>query len=225
VVANASLAFQDPTGLADGTFVFPNNVANGADNATILIATSQAATFFGLTPDFLMTPVMALPGGKVEFVAKPTTAFGILDAFSWGNFSGSSTGSGTPFSVAGDCTNLAVNVVRCPTASVASADVELGDQDDRLTVTSALNTTARGGTGKDSMLGGSGSDTLEGGDSADTLFGAAGNDTMSGGLGNDTLEGGGGGDTGARGQTRSRAERAPTTSTATPTTSASRSSG
>jgi len=55
-VLNSSLAFQDPTGLADGTFTFPANLPNGADNANILIATSQAATFFGVTPDLLMTP-------------------------------------------------------------------------------------------------------------------------------------------------------------------------
>src|SRR5687768_13694748 len=48
IVSNASLAFQDPTGAADGTVVFPNNVANGADNANILIATAEAATFFGV---------------------------------------------------------------------------------------------------------------------------------------------------------------------------------
>ena len=78
---------------------------------------------------------------------------------------------------------------------MASADVDLGDQDDRLTVSSALSTTAHGGTGKDSVPTGSGNDTLNGGDSADTLFGAAGNDTMSGDAGNDTLDGGGGGDT------------------------------
>ena len=290
IVSNASLAFQDPTGTADGTVVFPNNVANGADNANILIATAEAATFFGVTPDFVMSPVMALPGGKVEFVAKPMT-FGIIDAFSWGNFSGSSTGSGTPFAVgsglplglsanrliaggtvagqldAGDdtgqseadfdpgsatprnnagattttagtlgtaagvmefdaaagvknlltisgptggfyravdtaapitasgaCTNLAVNVVQCPTGSVTSADIDLGDQDDRLTLTSVLDTIARGGTGDDRLQTGGGVDSLDGEDGLDQLYGMAGNDTVSGGAGNDTIDGGTGAD-------------------------------
>ena len=290
VVANASLAFQDPTGAADGTVVFPNNVANGADNANILIATAEAATFFGVTPDFVMSPVMALAGGKVEFVAKPMT-FGILDAFSWGSFSGSSTGSGTPFAVGtglplglaahrliaggsvpgeldpaddtaqseadfdpgaptprnnagattttagtvgvsagvmefdaaagvknvltvtgpsggfyravdtaapinatGICDNLAVNVVRCPSASVSSTDIDLGDQDDRGTQTSALNTTMLGGLGIDRLQTGAGSDSLDGGDGADMLFGLAGTDTLVGGIGNDQLDGGHGAD-------------------------------
>ena len=290
VVANASLAFQDPTGAADGTVVFPNNVANGADNANVLIATAEAATFFGVTPDFVMSPVMSLAGGKVEFVAKPMT-FGILDAFSWGSFSGSSTGSGTPFAVgtglplglsanrliaggtvagqldaaddtdqseadfdpgsatprnnagattttsgtlgtaagvmefdaaagvknlltisgptggfyravdaaapitaAGACTNVAVNVVQCPSASVSSADVDLGDLDDRLTLTSVLNTTARGGTGDDRLQTGGGADTLDGEDGADTLLGLGGIDSLVGGLGNDSLDGGPGAD-------------------------------
>jgi len=29
-----------------------------------------------------MTPVMALPGGKVEFIGKPASGFGVIDAFS-----------------------------------------------------------------------------------------------------------------------------------------------
>ena len=125
IVLNASLAFQDPTGTADGTVVFPNNVANGADNANILIATAEAATFFGVTPDFVMSPVMALPGGKVEFVAKPMT-FGIIDAFSWGNFSGSSTGSGTPFAV-GSGLPLGLSANRLIAGGTVAGQLDAGD--------------------------------------------------------------------------------------------------
>lgn len=80
---------------ADGTpageFTFPAGVANGANQATILVATQRAATFFGLTPDLVMTPVMDPAGGKACFDAIPA------DCVSWGSYSGSAGGTGTPF--------------------------------------------------------------------------------------------------------------------------------
>ena len=42
-------------GHVDGTFTFPGNLANGANQAKILIATPQAEAFFGVTADLTMS--------------------------------------------------------------------------------------------------------------------------------------------------------------------------
>jgi cysteine-rich repeat protein len=76
------------------TYTFPGNVGNGANQARILIGTQQAAAFFGVQPDLVMTPTMLAAGGKVCF------ADGI-DCVAWGNYTGSSAGVGTPFNAAG----------------------------------------------------------------------------------------------------------------------------
>lgn len=92
-VNGTGVRFLTPTGAPDGTFSFGADVVNGADNDTILAATPQAAAFFGVPADLTIDPVMDRAGGKVEFQGKTAT----VDRFSWGSFSGSSTGSGTPF--------------------------------------------------------------------------------------------------------------------------------
>src|SRR5205085_6397278 len=38
-----------------GTFTFTGNVAGGTTQSTILVATAEAATFFGLVPDLVMS--------------------------------------------------------------------------------------------------------------------------------------------------------------------------
>ena len=57
----------DAGGATVATFTFAANVANGADQATILIATTDAQTLFGITADLLMTPVLPVTGGAVCF--------------------------------------------------------------------------------------------------------------------------------------------------------------
>jgi cysteine-rich repeat protein len=74
-----------------GTFTFAGPVSNGLDQAKILIATSEAATFFGVTPNLVMMPVLPLAGGKVCFDAIP------VDCVAWGGYVGPSGGVGTPF--------------------------------------------------------------------------------------------------------------------------------
>ena len=83
-----------PTGLTIQTFTFAADVANGTNQDKILIATPQAAAFFGLSADLSMTAVIPLAGGKVCFDAIPE------DCIAWGNYSGSATGVGTPFNAA-----------------------------------------------------------------------------------------------------------------------------
>ena len=74
-----------------GTYTFGANVANGAAQDKILIATTEAQTFFGITANLIMTPTVAAAGGKVCFDSLP------MDCVAWGNYSGAPTGVGTPF--------------------------------------------------------------------------------------------------------------------------------
>src|SRR5262249_4215375 len=85
----------------------------------------------------------------------------------------------------------------------AGARVDLGDGDDRATVSlglpASLKIAISGGAGNDDLRaqdqtttldGGAGDDNLQGGDGSDTLLGGDGNDMLTGRGGADTLNGG-----------------------------------
>jgi cysteine-rich repeat protein len=76
-----------------GTFTFAGNVANGSNQSKILIATSQAQAFFGVTADLTMTAALISAGGKVCWA-------GTLDCVAWGAYTGGTAGVGTPFNAA-----------------------------------------------------------------------------------------------------------------------------
>jgi len=95
-VAGHSVQVFDAAGGLLGTFTFPGSVPNGADQASILIATAEAQTLFGVTADLVMTPLIDPSGGKVCFDGPLPP-----DCVAWGSYSGSSTGVGSPFSPAG----------------------------------------------------------------------------------------------------------------------------
>jgi hypothetical protein len=96
-VAGHPVIFYDATGAQTNMFTFTNNVAIGSDQATILIATTEAQALFGITPDLTMTAAAMIPaGGKVCFDA--------FDCVSWGNYSGSTSGVGNPFNPSGGLT-------------------------------------------------------------------------------------------------------------------------
>lgn len=82
-VSTHSLQVFDAAGTNLGSFTFASDVANGADLATILIATADAQTLFGISADLTMTPVMPLSGGAV--------CWDVVDCVAWGSFSGAST--------------------------------------------------------------------------------------------------------------------------------------
>jgi hypothetical protein len=95
LVGGHAVQVFNAAGTVIGTFTFPANVANGADQASILIATTEAQTLFGVTADLVMTPVINPAGGKVCFDISP------IDCVAWGNYTGSPTGVGSPFSPGG----------------------------------------------------------------------------------------------------------------------------
>ncbi len=90
-VGGHGITVFDAAGNVIGSEIFPGSVSNGTTQSKILIATSQAATFFNLTADLVLDVPIPLPGGKVCFDAIPE------DCVAWGNYTGSPAGVGTPF--------------------------------------------------------------------------------------------------------------------------------
>jgi RTX calcium-binding nonapeptide repeat (4 copies) len=84
----------------------------------------------------------------------------------------------------------------CKASLVAGFEVNAGDGDDSVSVSSAveLPVTMRGGPGNDKLIGGSGPDKLIGGEGNDKIAGRGGDDVLFGGPGNDELLGGSGSD-------------------------------
>ncbi|MDZ4811086.1 MAG: DUF4215 domain-containing protein [Pseudomonadota bacterium] len=92
VLNNHVATVFNAAGTSIGTLTFTGNVANGVNQDKVLIATTQAQTFFGLSADLTMTAALPRAGGKLCFES--------VDCVAWGNYSGSPTGVGTPYSVA-----------------------------------------------------------------------------------------------------------------------------
>ncbi len=89
VLANHVATVFDAGGTSIGTLTFTSNVTNGLNQDKVLIATTQAATFFNLTADLTMGAILPLAGGKI--------CFETVDCVAWGNYTGSPTGVGTPY--------------------------------------------------------------------------------------------------------------------------------
>jgi cysteine-rich repeat protein len=110
------------TEVAGSPFTFAGSVANGADQMTVLIATTEAATLFGVAADLTMTAVLPLTGGKVCYDA--------IDCVSWGSYHGSTVGVGTPFNspvglVRGHATTRRLDI--CMGATTLEACDDTGD--------------------------------------------------------------------------------------------------
>jgi Ca2+-binding RTX toxin-like protein len=97
------------------------------------------------------------------------------------------------------CEGVDSGEARCPTPRPAvthSVFVDVGDQDDRATVSTPASTFVeiRSGAGADSIGGGLGGDLLLGGGGADSISGGDSHDRLDGGAGDDSLDGGTGRD-------------------------------
>lgn len=97
-VDGTRLRFYDADGDLSGTEVLEGDLSGGDAGDTILVGTASAGLLFGVTPDFVLGTQISGSGGKICFESPPvgdiTT---VIDCASWGNFTGSSNGSGTPF--------------------------------------------------------------------------------------------------------------------------------
>ena len=98
LVGGHALTVYNAAGSAVGTFTFPGSVPNGANQAKLLIATTQAESFFGVNADLVMSASVLSAGGKVCWA-------GTIDCVAWGAYTGSSTGVGTPFNAGGGLTS------------------------------------------------------------------------------------------------------------------------
>jgi len=79
--------------------------------------------------------------------------------------------------------------VRCPSRDIAGLDADLGDREDRASMTVPLPAVLRGGPGADELRGNAAFDVLLGGNGADRIAGGGGRDRIAGDAGDDTLEG------------------------------------
>jgi hypothetical protein len=126
-VGGHKLRFFDAAGteLTLENATFSADVANGADNATILIATATAEQLFGVTADLLMRPSLRVDGGKI--------CWEIYDCFAWGNYSGSATGVGTVYQSADGLTPEQAAVRRidiCQTIGCSDSVLDSADDTD-----------------------------------------------------------------------------------------------
>lgn len=91
------VAVFDATGEEIDSFTFTGPVADGADQAHVLLATEEAEAAFDIDADLVITPVLMPAGGSVCFRSADG---GAIDCASWGNYSGDPAGTGTPFNSA-----------------------------------------------------------------------------------------------------------------------------
>jgi hypothetical protein len=106
-VSGHSVRTFGPTGVPTGTTTFTSGVANGENQATILLATAEAGAQFGIAPD-LQIPAAGLDpsGGAVCWEEG-------LDCVSWGNFTGNlPSAAGTPAPAIPDGSALRRSIAR-----------------------------------------------------------------------------------------------------------------
>ena len=91
-VGDQSLTTYGAAGAVTGTFTFPSNLPNGANQQTILVGDSGVQSAFGVTPDLTNASfALAAAGGAACWGA------GFYDCVAWGGFSGSTpSSSGSP---------------------------------------------------------------------------------------------------------------------------------
>lgn len=119
-VQGHALTVYDAKGSPTGTFTFPADVANAANQQTILIGDSGVQAAFGVVPDLVDAGLALAPGGGAACWA------GTIDCVSWGAFAGSTASpSGAPADPLGIPDGMALRrtiAPGCPTLLQASDD-------------------------------------------------------------------------------------------------------
>jgi hypothetical protein len=115
-----SIAFYEADGTPLGSETFSADVGSGANQSTILAATTAAASEFGVAADLTIAPGKLDPGGGAVCWAS-------LDCVSWGSFSGGSPPSpaGPPATPAGIPDGMALRrtiAPGCPSLLEATDD-------------------------------------------------------------------------------------------------------
>jgi Calx-beta domain len=95
-VSGTHVDFFDATGTPVHGEEFSDDVDNGQNQRSILIATSAAETLLDVQADLELTETaIARAGGKICFGSDSL----LVDCVSWGSYTGPPTGAGTPFNV------------------------------------------------------------------------------------------------------------------------------
>jgi cysteine-rich repeat protein len=127
-VNTARVVVSDRDNATLGSFQFMANVTGGASQSRILIATPEAAAFFGVAANLAMTAVIPRSGGRVCF--QNSTGSLVVDCVAWGDHPGGGTGAtavGTPFNAAG---GLVLGRAMIRRLDVSGGPTTLADADD-----------------------------------------------------------------------------------------------
>jgi uncharacterized protein YndB with AHSA1/START domain len=141
-VQTHSVVVYNAAGSELAAYTFSGNVGNGNNQASILVASTQAQTLFGVTPDLLMTPTILTAGGKV--------CFDNIDCVSWGSYSGSPTlpsPTGTPAPEFCNSLTRRLNISGGPTTLDAADDTNNSANDFVNAFPSPRNNAGQSGTG------------------------------------------------------------------------------
>ena len=167
-VGSTSIAVYNSANAELGRFTFPGSVAGNATQSKILIATSQAQTFFNVTPDLSMTGIIPVAGGKVCFEAGVGS---FIDCVAWGNHPGSAAagGSGNVGPTFSPVLGLRPGRAMVRRLDTAGSGTQLDGGDDtnnsaanfRLALPAPRNNAGVGGTVPASVCGNSATESLE----------------------------------------------------------------
>lgn len=153
-VAGRSLVVYNSAGTRMGTITFPADLPNGNSQATVLVATTTAETFFRLRADLALSPcsrVVYFECVPWVFAAGKACWNDSQDCVSWGRYSGPATGAGKPFNeVAGIRRGRAAvrrrNIAGSLTALDAGDDTNNSATDFLLGLPSPLNNAGQRGS-------------------------------------------------------------------------------
>jgi hypothetical protein len=120
LVAGQTFPAQNADGSSAGNFAtFADSLSNGDLGAAMLVATADAATLFGITPDQVASGNLVFADGRICF-----GMFGVLpvDCVAYGNFTGDNGNNGSP----AVRPELGMALVRQSASMNNSADFALG---------------------------------------------------------------------------------------------------
>lgn len=143
VAVQASVDLYSATGMQTNTATFAANPPNGQSQRTMLAATAEASSMFGVTPDLTLPSGDGLaPGGGAACF--DSTTFGPLDCVAWGSSSAPSPSpSGTPAASIPDGSSLTRSIAPgCATLLETGDDSNDSAADFALTAPTPQNNSA-----------------------------------------------------------------------------------
>jgi len=154
--------------------------AAGAGAHSLVRPSGAVVSYISADATSLNTLAVRANGSRIEF--RDPTVDGGMDP-----------GDCTPGEITPDA-NAWIIQTFCAAANVRSVRLDLGEREDRATVSLNIPTTLLGGSGADRLTGGPVADQLSGDDGDDVLAGGGGADVVIGGLGFDEVSGDAGDD-------------------------------